>query len=39
MNRSNRRRLKMRQDPILWFMFSLSFVTIAWICIRTIGGV
>ncbi len=39
MNKSSRRRLRMRQDAIHWFMFYLSFVTIAWICFRTIGGV
>ncbi|MCS3447332.1 hypothetical protein M2222_003853 [Bradyrhizobium elkanii] len=39
MNKSNRRRLRMRQDAIHRFMFYLSFVTIAWICFRTMGGV
>jgi len=39
MNKPNRRRLRMRQGAIHWFMFHLSFVTIAGICFRTMGGV
>ena len=39
MNKSNRRRLRMQQDAVHWFMFYLSLVTIAWIYFRTIGGV